>query len=249
MVNRLQSLRNPTSIVLLMVTAVALFCAGLLGGELYWRYRAHSMLTAMVECMVDDDASVSLATTPPLLLQSMEGNYTEIAIATAGKQVRAARGMRVVVDIRDLRLQHNGPSGATIGSLTATIDWTDDGMKRTAQQAIPVLGGFVTGVTTDPSTGTIAVEGPLGTVEAKPAVADGGVRLQIKNLTGLGLPLPSGGLQSALDTFFTKEMKKELPTGLRIDQVQVTDTGVAAHFSARNLSFPASKHETCPPGR
>jgi hypothetical protein len=28
------------------------------------------------------------------------------------------------------------------------------------------------------------VEGLLGTVEAKPAVADGGVRLQIKNLTG-----------------------------------------------------------------
>jgi hypothetical protein len=53
--------------------------------------------------------------------------------------------MKVVVDIRDLRLQDNGPSGAPIGSLTATIDWTDEGMKRTAQQAIPLLGGFVTG--------------------------------------------------------------------------------------------------------
>jgi hypothetical protein len=76
--NRLQSVRNPTSIVLIMLIAVALICAGLLGGELYWRHRAQRMLTAMVECMVDDDASVSIATTPPLLLQSIEGNYTEI---------------------------------------------------------------------------------------------------------------------------------------------------------------------------
>lgn len=45
------------------------------------------------------------------------------------------------------------------------------------------------------------------------------------------------------------EMKKELPTGLRIDEVQVTDTGVAAHFSARNVSIPASRQETCSPGR
>jgi hypothetical protein len=155
--NRLQSLRNPTSIVLIMLMAVALICAGLLGGELYWRHRAQRMLTAMVERMVDDDASVSIATTPPLLLQSIEANYTEITIATAGKQVRAAKGMKVVVDIRDLRLPDNGPSGATIGSLTATIDWTDEGMKRTAQQAIPLLGGFVTGVTTDPSAGTNGV--------------------------------------------------------------------------------------------
>jgi hypothetical protein len=63
------------------------------------------------------------------------------------------------------------------------------------------------------------------------------------------LPLPIGGLQSALDTFFVTEMKKELPTGLRIDEVQVTDTGVAAHFSARNVSIPASRQETCSPGR
>lgn len=92
MANRLQSLRNPHLDCLDYAdSAVALICGGLLGGELYWRHRAQRMLTAMVECMVDDDASVSIATTPPLLLQSIEGNYTEITIATAGTQVRAAK--------------------------------------------------------------------------------------------------------------------------------------------------------------
>ena len=247
--NSPQSFKNPTSIVLIAVIAVALICAGLLVGELYWRHRAQSMLTVMAECIIDDDASVSIATTPPLLLQTIEGNYTEITIVNAGKQVRAAKGMKVVVDMRDLRLRDNGASGATMGSLSVTIDWTDDGMKRTAQQAIPLLGGFVTSVTTDPSAGTIALEGLLGAVTAKPAVVDGGVRLQIKNLTGLALPLQGDGLQSALDTLFATEMKRELPAGLRIDGVQVTDTGVAAQFSARNVLIPAAGQDTCSPGR
>src|SRR5271170_3608488 len=175
--NSLQSFKNPTSIVLITLIAVALICAGLLVGELYWRHRAQSMLTVMAECIIDDDASVSIATTPPLLLQTIEGNYTEITIVNAGKQVRAAKGMKVVVDMRDLRLRDNGASGATMGSLSVTI----------------------TSVTTDPSAGTIALEGLLGAVTAKPAVVDVGVRLQIKNLTGLALPLQGDGLQSPLD--------------------------------------------------
>lgn len=135
------------------------------------------MLPVMAECIIDNDASISIATTPPLLLQTIEGNYTEITIVKASKQVRAAKGMKVVVDMRDLRPRDNGASGGTMGSLSASIDWTDDGMKRTAQQAISLLGGFVTRVTTDPSAGTIALE-LLGTVTAKPAVVDGCVRLQ-----------------------------------------------------------------------
>lgn len=248
MATRLQSLKNPTSIVLIAVTVVALICASLLGGELYMRHWARSLLTTIVRCMVDDDASVSVAASPPVVVQIVEGRYTEITIATAGKQVRAAKGMTAVVDIRDLRLQEGAASAGTIGSLTATIGWTNDGMKRTAQQAIPLLGGFVTDVTTDPSAGTIALEGLLGTVIAKPAVADGGLRLQVKSLTGLGLPLPRDGLQSALDTFAT-EMKKDFPIGLRVDDVRVTDAGLAAHFSARNVSMPATHEETCSSGQ
>jgi hypothetical protein len=65
MANTLQSLKTRTSIVLIAVIAVALVCACLLGGELYARRWAQSLVTAMVECAVDDDASVSIASTPP----------------------------------------------------------------------------------------------------------------------------------------------------------------------------------------
>ena len=244
----LQSLKKPTSIVLIAVTAVALMCAGLLGGELYLRQKAQSIITAMAQCIVDDDANVSIATPPPLLLQTLTGHYAGITIATAGKQVRSAKGMRVVLDIVDLHVPVNGSSGITVGSLSATIVWTDDGMKRTAQQAIPLFGASITAVGTDPSTGTIALHGVLGSVIAKPAVADGSLRLQVESFTGLGFPLPPDGLQWALDSF-AAEMKTRLPTGLRVDGVRVTDTGVAAHFSARNVSIPAPAAQTCSGGQ
>jgi hypothetical protein len=234
---------------LIAVTALMLICASLLAGERYIRHSTRSALSALVKCVVEDDASVSIATTPPLLLQAVTGRYPDITIATAGRRVRAAEGMTVVVAVKDLQLRDGGASGATIRSLNAVIVWTDEGMTRTAQQAVPLLGAFVTAVTSDSSAGTIELQGPVGAVTTRPAAADGKLRLQVKSLTGLGLPMPRDGLQSAVDSFFATEMKQGLPAGLRVDNVQITNTGVAAQFSARNLSIQASESDACAPGQ
>jgi hypothetical protein len=89
----------------------------------------------------------------------------------------------------------------------------------------------------------------MGAVTAKPADGDGRLRLQLKRLTGLGLPMPRDGLQSAVDSFFATKMKEGLPAGLRVDNVEVTNTGVATQFSARNLSIQASGLDACAPGQ
>ena len=246
--NTLQRLKSPTSIVLIVVTVVALMCTSLLGGELCMRLWARSLLTTMLRCMVDDDATVSIAASPPVLVQFVEGHYTDVTIVTTGRQVGAAQGMTIAVDIKDFRVPGGRASAGTIGSLSATMVWTDDGMTRTARQTIPLLGGFVTGVTTDPSAGTIALAGLLGTVTVIPAVADGELRLRVESLTGLGLPLPREGLQSALNTF-AQQMNTHFPMGLRVDGVRVTDAGVAAHFAARNISIPATWEKSCLPGQ
>ena len=248
MSNRLLSHTRPTSILLIAVIAVALACAPLLAGELCMRYSLHAMFKAMVKCMVEDDANVSITTAPPLLIQAVNGHYTDITIATAGNQVRSAKGMRIVVDIKDLRLAGNHASEATIGSLNATMQWSDNGMEQTARQAFPLLGGFFSGVSTDPSTGTIALESELGTVTAQPTLAGGSVHLQIKSLTAPGLALPTYGLQSVLDSF-AADVKKELPTGLRADDLKITNSGVAAHFSASNVSIRATERHSCLSGQ
>ena len=65
-------------------------------------------------------------------------------------------------------------------------------------------------MTTNPSDGTIELQGALGSIMAKPAVADNGISLQVTELTGLGFTLPRETVQPALDAF-TVAADQELP--------------------------------------
>jgi hypothetical protein len=236
--------RDPLSIVLVVVIVVALVLAGVLAGELYARGRADSVVTKATECVVQDSAKASFGVVPPFLLQHMSGHYTNINIETAGNQVRQAKGMKVTINIKDVRLEDTANSSGSIGSLVANIDWTSEGIKQTIQDAIPLIGSFVTGVTTNPSAGTIELQGALGTITAKPAVVDNGISLQVTELTGLGFSLPRETVQPALDVF-TSSLTKNYPLGIHADSVQVTDSGVVSQFSTQNASIPKGNEDPC----
>jgi len=236
-------LGDPLSIVLILVIVIALIAAGLLAGELYARHRADGVVAAAAECVVQDKATVSFGPAP-FLLQHMAGHYDNISIQTAGNQIRAAKGMKADVNINDVRLQGNANSKGTIGALGATISWSSDGIKQTVQNAIPLFGSFVSGVKTNPSDGTIELQGGLGSITAKPQVVNNGVSLQVVSLTGLGVTLPSESVQPALDTF-TSELTNNYPLGIHADSVQVTNDGVVAHFSTQNASIPQGSQDPC----
>lgn len=236
--------RDPLSIVLIAVIVVALVAAGVLAAELYARSRANDVVAAATECVVQDDVTVSFGATP-FLLQHMTGHYGNISIETAGNQIRDAKGMTAQVNIDDVRLQSSGNSKGTIGALDATITWTAEGIKQTVQDSIPLVGGFVTGVTTNPSDGTIELEAALGSrITTKPTVQDGALALQVVNLSGLGLTLPRETVQPALDAFST-QLTNNYPLGIHADDVQVTDNGVTGRFSTRNASIPAGNDDPC----
>jgi len=236
--------RDPLSIVLVVVIVLALVAAGLVGGELYARNRANTVVAKVVECVVQDDASASFDVMPPFLIQHMSGHYTNIHIETAGNQIREAKGMKVNLTIKDVRLEDTGTSSGSVGSLVANIDWSADGIKQTIQGAIPLVGSFVTGVTTNPSAGTIELQGALGTITAKPAVVDNGIALQVTELTGLGFSLPRETVQPALDVF-TAQLTKNYPMGIHADSVKVTDSGVVSQFSTQNASIPKGQQDPC----
>jgi hypothetical protein len=102
----------------------------------------------------------------------------------------------------------------------------------------------VTGVKTDPSAGTIELDGALGSITAKPAVVDNGIELQVTKLTGLGFTLPREAVQPALDAF-TKQLTKNYPLGIHADSVAVTDSGVVSQFSTTNASMPKQQDDPC----
>ena len=238
-----RTLRDPMSIVLVLVIVVALVAAGVVGAELYARGRADDVVAKAVSCVVQDSAKVSFGASP-FLLQHMTGHYGNISISTAGNQIREAKGMKADITIDDVRLEDKGNTKGTIGALDATINWTAEGIKETIQNSIPLVGSFVTSVTANPSDGTIELKAALGGIITKPQVVDGGISLQVQELTGLGFTLPREAVQPALDAF-SSQLTKNYPLGIHADSVTVTDSGVTAKFSTRNATMPAGQQDPC----
>ena len=236
--------RDPLSIVLVVVIVVALVAAGLLAGELYARSRADEVVAAPPSAWCRTTRRRRSAPLPPFLMQHISGHYTNIHFETAGNQIRQAKGMKVNVVIKDVRLEDTANSSGSIGSLVANITWSSQGIKDTIQNAIPIVGSFVTGVTTNPSAGTIELQGALGSITAKPAVVDNGISLQVTELSGLGFALPRETVQPALDAF-TSQLTKNYPLGIHADGVQVTDSGVVSQFSTQNASMPKGNEDPC----
>lgn len=228
-------LRNPQSIVLIAVIVIGIVAAGLLASELYARHRAESVVAAATECAVQDKASVSFGATP-LLLQLATDHYRNISIHTAGNRIGDARGMKADVRIDDVRLDGDANAIGTVGALDAMITWSADGMRQSIQEAISPLRGLVTGVQTNPDDGTIKLQGNVGSVTTRPQVTDGRLALQVVDVTGLGLLLPSETVQSALEAF-TTDLTENYPFDIRADSVQITYDGVTAHYSARDTSI------------
>jgi hypothetical protein len=236
--------RDPLSIVLVVVIVLAVVLAGVLGGELYARSRADEVVSRTVSCVVQDEAKASFGAVPPFLWQHMNGHYTNITVQTAGNQIRQAKGMKVDIDIKDVRLTDTATTSGSVGSLRANITWSSEGIKQTIQDAIPLVGSFMTGVSTNPSAGTIELQGALGSITAKPAVEDNGISLQVTELTGLGFTLPRETVQPALDAF-TAQLTKNYPMGIHADSVRVTDSGVVSQFSTQNASIPKGQQDPC----
>lgn len=231
--------RDPLSIVLVVVIVLALVLAGAVGSELVARHIADKTVTQITSCVVQDNVDVSFGKTP-FLLQHLAKHYNNITVTTAGNRIREADGMKAQIIINDVRLTGNQNAPGTIGALDANITWTADGIKNTIQNQIPLVGSFVSSVSTHPSDGTIELQAALGNIVVKPAVQNNNLTLTVQSLSGLGFMLPRETVQPALDAFLD-QITKDIPLGIHADSVQVTDTGVNAKFLTRNATMPPGR--------
>jgi hypothetical protein len=230
---------NRTAILLIVAIMVLLVLAGAIGAELYTRHLASSKVAQAVQCEVQDTASVSFAAAPPVLWQYLSSHYSDISVQTAGNQVRSAKGMKVNLDIRDIKLNNSNNSQGTIGSLSGTVTWSTDGIKQSIQDAIPVLGKFVSGeVTTNPSDGTVSLKGTFESATVKPQIVNNGLSLQVVSLTALGSNISTTTVQKDLDDL-TSKATQNYPLGIHADSVKVTSSGVEGTFSTSNATIPA----------
>lgn len=237
------ALGDPLSAVLVTVIVVAVVLAGLLGGELFARHKADSIVAKAVGCVVQDSATASFGPRP-FLIQHFTRSYRNMSVETAGNRIREAKGMKLKLLLDDVRINPTAESAGTLGVLNADVTWSAEGIKETVQGVIPVLGNLVSGVTPEPAAGTLELQGPLGTVTIRPQVADGGLTLEVVQVTGLGFTLPRESVQPALDAF-TGRLTDGLPMNIRADSVEVTDSGVSARFVTRDATIPNGQRDPC----
>jgi hypothetical protein len=231
---------NRASVLLILAIVVLVVLAAAIGAELYTRHVASTKVANAVQCEIQDSATVSFSPAPPVLWQYLTSHYSEISVQTAGNQVRSAKGMRVTLDIHDIKLSNTSNSAGTIGSLNGTITWSTDGIKQSIQDAIPVLGKFVTGeVTTNTSDGTVQLKGLLDSATVKPQIVNNGLSLQVVSLSALGSKMSTTTVQKNLDDL-TSKATKNYPLGIHADSVKVTSNGVEGTFSTSNATIPAS---------
>ena len=235
--------RDPLSAILIVVIVLAVALAGLLGGELYARHKADSIIASAVSCVVRDSASVSFGPRP-FLIQHLTHSYRDLVVETAGNQIREAKGMKLRLRLDDVRINPTADSAGTMGALDADVSWSADGIKDTVQGIIPFLGGLVSEVTTDPARGTMELQGALGSVTVQPQVLDNKLELTVVSVTGLGFTLPRESVQPALDAF-TGTLVTNLPMGIHAESVEVTDSGVHLTYVARDATIPNGKLDPC----
>ena len=235
--------RDPLSTILIVVIVVAVALAGLLGAELYVRHTANSIVAKAVSCVVQDSASASFGARP-FLIQHFTHSYRDMTVETAGNQIREAKGMKLTLTLDDVRINPTADSAGTLGALDADVTWSTEGIKQTVQGIIPFVGGLINDVTTDPSSGTLELQSALGAVTVKPGVVDGGLAMEVVNVSGLGFTLPRESVQPALDVF-TTALTQNLPMGIHADTVGVTDTGVTARFITRDATIPNGQQDPC----
>ncbi len=237
-VKKKRRLRDPLSILLVLIIVVSLLVAGLIGAELYVRNQANNKVAEAVACEVKDKATAKFGVAPLVLWQVATQHFTNISVQTAGNQIRDAKGMQIKLTIDNVQLKSTANSKGTIGALNADITWTSEGIKESVQNAIPILGPFVTNsVVTSPADGTVELKGMLNDIKAKPVVSGNGLQLQIIDFNTLGFTLPKETVQSTLDEFLSN-LTKNFPLGIHADSVQVTSTGVQSHFSTQNATIP-----------
>ncbi|WIM87303.1 DUF2993 domain-containing protein [Candidatus Mycobacterium wuenschmannii] len=234
---------NKTSLLLILLIVGLVVLAVPIGGELYARHAASTKVANAVQCEVQDSADVSFSPAPPVLWQYLTKTYSDISVQTGGNQVRKAKGMKVSFDVRDIKLNDTSNSRGTIGSINGTVTWSADGIKQSIQDAVPVLGAFVTsGVTTNTSDGTIQLKGLLNSATLKPQIVNNGLSLQVVNVSALGAKISSETAQKYIDDLMAKATRN-YPLGLHADSIKVTDSGVEAAFSSTNATIPAGNND------
>ncbi|MEC3919633.1 LmeA family phospholipid-binding protein [Nocardia sp. CDC160] len=216
--------RNRKKTLLIVGLVVALLVAGgLAGGEAYARHKYESCISSQFEAQMGSKIDVSFGW-KPLLLTMFDKKVSSVTVDSDDTKFGPAQDMVVHATFNDVELKDNGQQGATVGSSTAEVTWSNAGITKT-------LGGLVSGATSDPNSGTLsfAVLGGLAQLQVKPKIVGDKIQVDTLQASLMGFGLPTD-LVSGIVDLMTQSLQS-YPMGLKPTKVEVTNDGL--HVSLR----------------
>jgi hypothetical protein len=238
--------------------------AALIGAELYVRKAANDAIKKATACKTEDSedtVDVSFTNSPPVLWQYITNKYPRITVQTHGTHVGSMEGATVDVAVDDINMNGDASKSGTIGAINATFNWTTDGILQTVRDSINdvipdelssftsfiSLDSLVSDVKTDPSAGTVTVEGSFDiSITVQPKVENGNLRLVIPE-NGIKIPIgsiPRESVQETLDEKTKKISDSDLNIKV-VEPVEVLNDAVVLHFAAKDSTVPLGSSDPC----
>ncbi|WP_438943442.1 LmeA family phospholipid-binding protein [Nocardia otitidiscaviarum] len=228
-------MRGRTLLVVALVVSL-LAIAALAGGEAYARRTVENCITSQFEQEMGSRIDVSFGA-KPMLITMFDGKVSSVTVNSDDTKFGPAVGMVVHAKFNDIEVVDNGRGGGTIGSSSADVTWSNDGIAKT-------LGGLVSGVQSDPTkdTLTFAVLGGLAGLEVKPQVVGNKVEVTTEAASLLGFGLPTDLVEGIVDLM--AESLQSYPMGLQPTEVQVTDSGLRVLLAGGKTELPAAQGDS-----
>ncbi|WP_084535226.1 LmeA family phospholipid-binding protein [Nocardia yamanashiensis] len=229
--------RRTRRTVLIVALVVALLAVGgVAAGEVYTRRTMENCISSQFEKEMGTSIDVSFGW-KPLLLTMFDNKVSSVTVDSEDSKFGPAQGMDVHAKFNDIEVKDNGKGGGTIGSSTADVTWSTDGIVKT-------MGGLVSGAKGDPANGTLdfAVLGGLAELQVKPKIVGDKVEVETIQASLLGFGLPTD-LVSGIVQLMTESLQS-YPLDMKPTKVEVTNDGLKVHLEGGRTELQSANGQS-----
>ncbi|MFG1790070.1 DUF2993 domain-containing protein [Nocardia sp. NPDC049149] len=223
--------------LLIALTVVSILLATVLvGGEAYARHIVSRCVSTQFEKEMGSKIDVSFGA-KPMLITWLDGKLSSIRVDSDDTKFGPAVGMVVHSKFNDVEVIDNGRGGGVIGSSSADVTWSNDGIRQT-------LGGLVRDVKSSAASNmlTLDVLGGLAQLQVQPVIKNGVIEVETMSAQLLGLGLPTDLVQGIVEVF--SKSLQNYPYGMQPTEVKVTDAGIAVKLKGGRAELPAATDGT-----
>lgn len=230
--------RRRSRVPLIAISVVVVLIVALVGGELYARNRVENCLTTQFESELGSQIDVGLGL-QPVLFSLATKKFSSVDISSDDTKFGPAQDMQVQATIDDVDLTGSDTSSGQIGSSSADVTWSTEGILATLQAQ--GVGGIVSGVTSDPGAGTLnfGIVGGLAQLTVKPVVQGDAIVVETVDASILGIGIPTD-LADSVVKILTDSLQA-YPLGMTPDALEVTDTGIHMTLSGGQYTIPVAQ--------